>query len=201
MSDTATAGAKQPRWPLRPNSGRFAIGLFLVALVQTLALSWMIYDRVTLISSGKEIVLDTIPVDPRSLFRGDYVILNYPISSLNLTALKGDKGLRRGMKVFVTLRKPYRAGWQPVSVTKSFPTEIEKDHVVLRGKVRSGGDKNLRVNYGIEAYFVPEGEGKDLERVVREKKLQVLVAIGTNGEAAIKGLEVDGKRLHEETLF
>ena len=51
-----------------------------VALALTLALLWIVSGRVSLLSSGQEVVLQTVPVDPRDLLRGDYVILRYDIS-------------------------------------------------------------------------------------------------------------------------
>src|SRR5690606_26923443 len=59
------------------------LGIALVALLQAGALLWMIWDRASLLANGREIVLDVVPVDPRSLFRGDYVILGYDISRFN----------------------------------------------------------------------------------------------------------------------
>jgi uncharacterized membrane-anchored protein len=185
----------------RSRTGWFAISLFLVALLQSAALAWMIYDRINLLETGKEIVLDIVPVDPRSLFRGDYVILSYGISRLELNSLAGDTNFKQGSPAFLTIRKPSNAAWQPVSITKIYPQQVEKGHVVLRGKVKSGWQKTIRVHYGIENYFVQEGHVKVLEQQVRERKLQVLVAIRDNGEAAIKGLLVGGKLKYKESLF
>ena len=179
---------------------RFALALCLVAGLQTAALAWMIYDRIMLIETGREITLNTIPVDPRSLFRGDYVILNYEISRLELKALQGDIDFEPDRAVFVTLQKSADATWQPVSIVKSLPATAGEDRIVLRGTVRSAG-MTLRITYGIESYFVPEGEGKRLEDLVRERKLQVLLAVAPDGEAAIKGLLIDGELQYEEPLF
>jgi uncharacterized membrane-anchored protein len=57
------------------------------------------------------------------------------------------------------------------------------------------------VRYGIESFFVPEGTGRELEALVREKKLSALVAVDGDGNAGIKGLVVDGKRVYEEPLL
>lgn len=202
MIELSPARGSRQGWSSRLSSSQFAIALILVALIQSLALCWMIYERISLISAGREIVLDIVPVDPRSLFRGDYVILNYGISRLNLTDLNGDKGFRRGAVIFVTLQKRTgQAAWQPLSATRKYPRSVDKDQVIIRGEVRAGRDDNLRVKYGIETYFVPEGQGKTLEKQVRERKLQVLVAVGANGDAAIKGLVLDGELKYEESLF
>jgi uncharacterized membrane-anchored protein len=179
---------------------RFALGAFIVALLQTAVLGWMIYDRVSLISSGREIILEVVPADPRSLFRGDYVILNYAITRLKPETLAGDDRFERSAPIFVVLKKSEELGWQPVSVWNDMPSGTVADEIVIRGKVQWSA-RDMRVNYGIESYFVPEGEGKVLEKMVRERKLQVLVAVAPNGEAAIKGLMVDGKLRYEEPLL
>ena len=62
---------------------KYAIALLIVAAAQTAALGWIIAARVNLINTGQEVVLNIITVDPRSLFRGDYVILSYGISRLD----------------------------------------------------------------------------------------------------------------------
>ena len=56
---------------------KFTTGVILVAFLQTAALAWIVYDRVSLLEDGREVVLKNVPVDPRDLFRGEYVILNY----------------------------------------------------------------------------------------------------------------------------
>lgn len=196
MSDASTA----PASPLRPGSRRFALGLFIVALLQTAVPGWMIYDRISLLDSGREIVLDVVPFDPRSLFRGDYVILTYPVSRLDLEALEGDDEFERGETVFVTLRRDGAASWRAESVWKTYPSGAGAEKVVLRGTARPAGTE-LRVEYGIGSYFVPEGEGRALERQVRAQTLQVLAAVAPDGEAAIKGLLIDGELRYEEPLF
>ena len=98
------------------------------------------------------------------------------------------------------MQKSAGADWRPVSVVKNRPAAAGEGRIVLRGTVRSAGTA-LRITYGIESYFVPEGEGKRLEDLVRERKLQVLLAVAPDGEAAIKGLLIDGELQYEEPLF
>jgi len=59
----------------------------------------------------------------------------------------------------------------------------------------------VRVRYGIESYFVPEGTGKALETQVRDRRIAALVAVDRGGNSAIKGLKVDGKTIYEEAPF
>ena len=59
----------------------------------------------------------------------------------------------------------------------------------------------LNVTYGIESYFVPEGEGRELENIRNDGKLTVDVALGKDGTPAIKQLRIDGEPVYEEPLF
>ncbi len=57
------------------------------------------------------------------------------------------------------------------------------------------------MRYGIESYFVPEGQGPRLEALARDKKMAALIAVDSGGNAAIKGLVIDGVLQYEEPLF
>jgi uncharacterized membrane-anchored protein len=63
------------------------------------------------------------------------------------------------------------------------------------------GSNVATVNYGIESFFIPEGTGRELEKLVGQKKLAALIAVDESGNAALKGLIVDGERVYEEPLF
>lgn len=176
-----------------------------VALVQTLALLWMVYDRVSLINSGREVTLEVIPVDPRSLFRGDYVILSYKVSTAEDVPMP--ETLTRNEKVFVRLKNDVLGGWQIASLSRTPETSANDDEIILQARIASiigrGRDKGrqIRLNYGIESYFVPERSGKALEKKVRDGKISAIVAVDNDGRAAIKGLDVAGTRLLDPPLF
>jgi uncharacterized membrane-anchored protein len=179
-------------------------GIAVVACVQTAVLGWMIWDRVKLLAYGREIELEVVPVDPRSLFRGDYVILNYGLSRLELP--QGETTLDRGDTVHVTLRQGAVGAWEVAGVSAAAPDNTPAGDVVLKGRIRyasrpAGAAPTANVSYGIESFFVPEGTGRDLEKLVREKKLSALIAVDADGNAGIKGLIVDGKRVYEEPLL
>lgn len=179
-----------------------------VALGQAVALGWMIYDRVMLLAGGREVVLQAIPVDPRSLFRGDYVVLGYDISRYKLPA--DAKPPAREAPFYVTLRKGAGDEWQIVSGSVDRPTQVQPDDVVIKGRVDyvSGQPGDVAqepvvvgVRYGIENFFVPEGTGRELEKMVGEKKISALIAVDGGGNAAIKGLISEGKRVYDEPLL
>jgi uncharacterized membrane-anchored protein len=194
---------------------KMLLALGAVALAQTLALAWMVIERVWLIKTGREITLPIEPVDPRDLFRGEYVRLAYPIARVPLGAVEGG-AVRRNAKVYVTLEKTADDAWKPVAVARWLRREDNNpSRIVLKaratwapapasseGLAQAGADwRGSTVRYGIESYFVPQGQGRQLEAMAREKKLAVLVAVDWAGNAAIKGLIIDGKLQYEEPLF
>jgi uncharacterized membrane-anchored protein len=188
-----------------------------VALGQAAVLGYMIWDRVTLLSQGREVVLEVIPVDPRSLFRGDYVILGYDLSRVELPA--GTKVPNRGDDYYVIVEKPtepavtdaaapnaVNGNWKVVSAGPEIPKELKPDQVAIKGRVEyvstpKEPPQTVDVHYGIESFFVPEGTGRELEKLVGDKKLSAVIAAGENGKPAIKGLLSEGKRVYEEPLL
>jgi uncharacterized membrane-anchored protein len=188
------------------------LALGAVALAQTLVLAWMVAERVWLIKTGREITLPIEPADPRDLFRGEYVRLAYPIARVPLGAVEGGP-VRRNDKVYVTLEKTADGAWKPVAAARWLHRDDDPSRIVMKARVtwapapvsaeaQDGADwRGPTVRYGIESYFVPQGQGRQLEALAREKKLAALVAVDWAGNAAIKGLIVDGKLQYEEPLL
>lgn len=148
------------------------------------------YKEYTLFT-GQEVLLRTVPVDPRDLFRGDYVILRYEISTLDPEVMKlGNPPGWVGSKVYVTLEVEDGYG----RATRLWPTVMKPDGLFIHGKVKSASDSEMHIEYGIESFFVPEGEGKLIERQ-RQSGLDVRVVIDKYGTAVIKSLVVEGEDL------
>lgn len=177
-----------------------------VALVQSAALFNMVYERHRLLTSGRELTLSVRPLDPRDIFRGDYVTLGYDISTLKRSDVESDPGskaLAQGAEAYVTMSPQPDGGWTQTRLGSAFPSEIRSGDIVLKGRVLStwksqdSAETIVNVRYGIEKYFVPEGTGRALEDKVRAHKIEAIVAVAPDGTAALKGLVVDGER-HED---
>jgi uncharacterized membrane-anchored protein len=185
---------------------KILLSLAILALAHTAVLAYMVVDRVRLLKSGREITLPIVPVDPRDLFRGEYVRLGYAVGTVPVRLLEGPAP-RENEAFYVVLEKKPDGVWQTVKVTSSMPQETSPDRIVLKARAAYGwpaggsADASVRVRYGIESYFVPEGQGRKLEALAREKKLATLLAVDARGNAAIKGLIVDGVLQYEEPLF
>lgn len=186
------------------------IWLAITALIQTAALGKIVFDRQSLLKNGRELILPVVPVDPRDLFRGDYVVLGYPITPVKRSDLSDAHAFdtaAKGSTVYVTLQQTPDGAWKAVSVDRSYSRQHGLDDVVLRGIVRyprgevGAADAAIDVSFGIERYFVPEGTGMALEAKVRDNQIQAIVAVGHDGTAAMKGLIVGGERHEDPPLF
>ncbi|MGL4728711.1 MAG: GDYXXLXY domain-containing protein [Bosea sp. (in: a-proteobacteria)] len=178
-------------------------GLILVIVVQ----------RATILKEGREVRLEVVPVDPRDLFRGDYVILSYLISTVD-ASVDQRKEFTRGQQVFVTLR-PDATGLAKAVVISAKRPQASGQDVIIAGVVSStsqcsvnaagardcaAGQRAVGVRYGLESYFVPQGEGRVIE-IVDKKRLEIVAAVAPSGQAAIKRLMLDGKPLYTEPPY
>ena len=173
----------------------------------------MVFQRATILRSGQEARLEVVPVDPRDLFRGDYVVLDYRIGTVD-TPPGAATEFRRGQKVFVTLRPDGNNKSQAVAISPEPPTVSGAD-IVISGVVASSsvcplneagardcklGRRAVSVRYGLESYFVPQGEGKKIE-LTPKARLEIVAAIAPSGQAAIKRLLIDGQPVYDEPPY
>lgn len=145
----------------------------------------LIISKQHIIRTGKTVLLETVPVDPRDFLRGDYVVLRYKISTIVLQQIQRKSYCGQGEKVYVKL-EPRERFWEAVAVKTKKP--VSDNGVYLKARVKYCYDEKLELNYGIESYFVPEGEGKDIEKNMQGNKssVEVEVLVDTSGNAIIK---------------
>lgn len=190
-------------WQRIPRAVLFGVAV----LFQCVLLVLMVADRMQILREGREVTLQTQPVDPRDFLRGDYVVLRYDISQLPSGALAGKTTETRNPIVFVKLAPNANGLYEAVSVSAE-PVTVTAPDVLIRGRVsyscgssvRTFCDK-LTIKYGLESYFVPEGEGGKLEQARNQQKLRVVTAVLPSGRAAIKRLLLDGEPVYEEPLY
>ena len=177
------------------------LGLMLTVTGQSAVLGHMVYERVALLRTGQEISLAMAPRDPRSLFRGYYARLTYKISNINLRDVEGADTFKRKSAIYVILAPDDTGAWTPVSVHPS-PMPAAAGQAMVRGTVKymNGSQATVRVNYGIESYFLPRAEARRIERLPIAD-MRVRAAVGPDGTVAIKGILVDGKLEYAEPPF
>jgi uncharacterized membrane-anchored protein len=191
--------------------------ILIVVALQSAALAYMIVDRQTVLNAARVVTLKVAPVDPRDIFRGDYVILSYDISRLETAKLQGDDAFNYGEQVYVTL-VPAGATWTAAAIARAKPVALPGG-VVIKGKVdafqlaeRPPSDTpppptgplpvvTVTLSYGIESYFVPEGTGREIEEERQKGDLSADIAIDNTGRAAIKALRRNGQVFYVEGIL
>jgi uncharacterized membrane-anchored protein len=166
--------------------------------------------------TGQAALLPVTPVDPRDMFRGEYVRLNTPATRLAVRSestapagtmavtpvgswwadLPADEYSRhqslRGRVVFVQLEPrgdPVES--RPVSIS----SEPLAGRLNLRGRITwyEADGERLNVDYGLDSFFMQEGTAKPVANALRQRRrVQMQIAIASSGHARIRRLVVDG---------
>lgn len=163
------------------NKRLLLLGLTLTICLQLMVLTTEFVSSVWPLWFGKPILLKTVPVDPRSLFRGNYVLLNYEISVLDKAL--SQTPLKKGQIVYVTLELTDN-GYKAVNIHHNKPD----NSIFIRGRVSSVSSQAIRLKYGIEAYFMPKEKALKVEATLRRGG-NAQIYLLNNGKAAIAGLQ------------
>ncbi len=156
---------------------RFKLAFLAIVIAQVFLLLGLIGDREYTLRTGTEVVLETVPVDPRSLLQGDFAILGYAIS-----ALPPNTQIPVGETMYVTLRESEEV-W--VGSLYNLRKPSGGDSIFIKGVV----DRPGNLDFGIGTFFVPEGTGHLIER---SQDVKVVVSVDGRGKAVIKDVLLDG---------
>lgn len=167
----------------------------LLCLVLALQLAWVLATVTTQevrLRYAPTVLLETVPVDPRDLLRGDFVILSYKISRVSRGLFQPPLASTPppGTRVYVTLEQHDR--FHEVAAASLTPPAPTPGTVILSGTVEANrwqaadATEPIRLGYGIERYYVAEGTGNP------RGKLTVEIAIGRSHAATIREVFLDG---------
>jgi uncharacterized membrane-anchored protein len=165
--------------------------LLITAAAQLLILVAMIALRAIPLLTGQSVLVKVVPVDPRELFRGDYVRLSYDFSRVppeNVQDRPASWDSRpsrwEGQTVYVPLVPDSdRVHWHALKATAVKPAT----GLFLKGQLTGYGT----MLFGIEAYYVPEGTGLRYEQAIGKRQLSAELAITSGGQAALRGLRIE----------
>ncbi len=146
----------------------FQTGITLIAPILS------IYTETT----GKTVTLETAPVDPYDILRGNYVALDYNISRIE--TLKKLPGWNQLIKQYPGIDRQYfpiaqdtnlyvimqgeestSQAWTPMLITSELPRALPENQVALRGKYRYGS-----IIYGLEKYNIPKNQNEKINKDV-----------------------------------
>jgi uncharacterized membrane-anchored protein len=168
--------------------------LIVASSVPVLILLGMCFTPVYTLATGEEIILQTIPVDPSDLFRGDYVTLRYeaeeiPKPLVDESVLKEMETRWGQLKVYVHLVE--KDGIHtPSNVTLNKPAK----GVYLTGKLdyigtNMNGVEVAFIQYNLDKYYVEDNTGTEWE--LASTKGQILAKIKVNkGYAILTDIEM-----------
>lgn len=180
----------------------------LVALIQTAILGYMVESRASILRNGADVRLKTTPVDPRDLLRGDYVTLGYSISTIGRSIIVGEAPKVAGRQTLWVRLVPGADGLWTASQASFAPLPQQEGSVVahtlpfehypaLDGEL----PESFFVTYGIERYYVPEGEGRVLEEARNAQALEVAARVSPTGTMQIRQILLNGTPAYEEPLY
>jgi uncharacterized membrane-anchored protein len=132
---------------------------------------------------GEEVRLRAQPVDPLDVFRGNYVVLRYDISTVTAPT-----AVRRGDRVCAHLARS--DGVWTLQFTSTRPSG---EHTAICGRARAdaGLGERVDVEYGIETYFASAERAKEIERAIGTGDVYAVVDVDDDGSARLERLEVD----------
>jgi uncharacterized membrane-anchored protein len=189
---------------------RLIIAALVLALVQIGFLSWIIAGRAAILRNGKEVLLKVEPVDPRDLLRGDYISVNNSISRIPVKLIANipeGKSFSDDTSIVVRLKKGAEGYWQPTTAWfGQAPAPAGPDEADIAGHVTEGWDlrspdTTIAPEYGIDRFYLPEGEGMAIQNDMRVRPFGIKLALSANGTAQIKALMDGDKTLFEEPLY
>lgn len=186
---------------------RRTVFILLAVFLQIGVVAAMALSREWIIAYGASYTLQTAPVDPRDIFRGDYVRLDYLFSSVAPAKLEPAiiaQGLRKGQKVYLALEQdingihhggrlyrqpPQEQPWLAGRVRYDWPYRGYADRPAsARQKVTLSP---VAVKYGIEQYYLEQGSGLAIEerrggRNDFQLPMLIHVRVSASGEAVIE---------------
>lgn len=156
---------------LSSRPARVAAAVVVQLALVAVAVSGQLSARLT----GDEYSFRVEPVDPIDPFRGAYVALDYPDLVPSNQNLPGDRG-----DVFLPLTEDGEV-WAAGTPTRTRPDD---------GPYLACTDRNYEVRCGIDSWFLPQDDARELEGAIRDGDVVARVRIDGRGNAALVAVDV-----------
>ncbi len=137
-------------------------------------------------ATSQDIWVKPVPVDPRDIFRGEYVRLQYDFSTFDTKAFDPSAPFPEKNRIIYAVMKEAGDIYQLDYFTTKRPSS---DRIFLRGFIAGRHYEGFQyqgvfINFNLESYFVPEGKGPELEKNIGDR-LKVKIRVNRFGWARI----------------
>lgn len=165
--------------------------LLAVISIIGIAVVWFAGIQEYTLQTGVDVYLETVPVDPRDPLRWDYVVLRYAIERDDkvLDFISKNSFTQIGDTVYIGIKTE-----NEMTMVDSVSRGKPKNWLFIRWKIDTWG----WVDLWIWKYFVPEGTGREIERV--RSDMQVLAVVDKYGTAKIKDLYYQWEKINPDTF-
>ena len=166
---------------------------FCIIAIAFCILSWQVIRMSLIINLGQRVILEVEPIDPRDIFRGDYISLSLainvvsedkfmfkptvPVSDRRYIRAPNEKDWERVRRkqepVYVTLKEMDNKVY---GIDQVYDTEPETNVFVIARVFnvhKQAGNVYLRFEDGLKRYYIQEGIGTELENIGRQGELLV----------------------------
>ena len=129
------------------------IGIVILGLV-----NYSIYSREALVSSGKTVLLELVPVDPRSLMQGDYMALRFAVTA------QARRALRNSTETTDDNHNKAGDGYVVLAVDEQGIgrfSRIDDESALKQGEVRMlYRQRGNKMKFATNAFFFQEGKAE-----------------------------------------
>lgn len=163
--------------------------LLVILGVPALVIGGFFLWQYSTVLTGEEVRIEVVePVDPRDVFRGQYAVLEYSITTLNRSMVGSE--MKEGDTVYVTLEKDGEY-WVAADASKRKPD----GDTCIRGEVESVSDDTVRVSYGIENFFANPEKARRIEEERWKNDVAGIVAVDGGCDSVLRGVQIGNETL------
>lgn len=167
------------------------------ALLLTAALMGLVAREDLARAAGTEVLLPVQPLDPRSLLSGHYVVVDIETPAEDGCA---SIDFRHAWVALAPRGRAYRVVGSAASRAQAAPKgpiTVKANAYCMTGSFR-GDMVRLRLK-GVERFHADQEESQAIEKALNASRtgpaqVFAIVSIGADGQARLKGLEVNGRR-------
>lgn len=186
-----------PILPPWKDPAKIGLAMFTAFVFQLIILAGLSGKGLVPRITSDRVRFNVVPVDPRDMMRGEYIVLGYEFSMLpNDDSMLDEKmksyknqnlaGDVKNPMVYVSLKFNIKEDiYKGIFFSSSAPISGR----YIKGKLKAYN----RIEYGIESFYVQEGKGRMYEQAIGEKNLVAEVYLSPDGSAQMKQVHIVDK--------